>query len=144
MFRISNKTVMTNQLKHLETALGGKLEQNNARIIPGVFKKDGAEVIYFSAPPKGNHRKQFRSITNYTNPPFAKFGGVNESGCCIVLPDGTSFHSLTYHGDLVGWKKDIEEGAKSQGSLLAQIDGRYLHLFDGRTIELNTCTINFD
>lgn len=135
---------MSNQLERLEAALGGKLEQVGFRAIPGFLKQKDSEVLYFSIPTKTTHRKQFHSITNYTNPPFARFGGVSESGCCIKLPDSTNFYALTYHGDLMGWRKDIEEGAEAAGSLLAKIDEGKLNLFDGRSFDLNECKIIFE
>ena len=54
------------------------------------------------------------------------------------------FYALTYHGDLIGWKKDIEEGAKAYGSLLATIEEENFILNDGRVFNLSACQINFD
>lgn len=135
---------MNNQVKSLEMILGGNLEQSDSRVIPGICKRSDAEVFYFSVPEKVNHRKQFRNITNYTSPPFAQYGGASEGGCSIKLPDGVYFYALTYHGDLIGWKKDIEEGAKAYGSLLATIEEENFILNDGRVFNLSACQINFD
>lgn len=134
---------MSNQLEKLEAALGGKLERTDARVIPGLIKRTDVEVVYFSIPAKGNGRKQFRNITNHTTPPFAQYGGVSESGCCIKTPSGMSFYALTYHGDLVGWKRDIEEGAKAHDSILARIEDENISLSDGRMFSLDACQISF-
>lgn len=134
---------MTSKFDQLEAALGGKLEQSGSRSIPGLYPRNGAEVVYFSVTAQRNHRKQFRNITSFTNPPFAQYGGVSESGCFIELPDGTFFYALTYHGDLEGWRRDIDEGAKAYGSILARIEGDNLILVDGKSFSLAACKIGF-
>lgn len=131
------------QLERLEQALGGKLERKDARVIPGTAQVDGTEIVYFADDGRHPFRKQFRVLTEYTNPPHAQSGGVNEQGCKITLPDGQLFHAIGYHGDLAGWRKDIEAGAQALGLLLARIDGDRFFVSDGRVIELTDCTIQF-
>lgn len=135
---------MTNLNKSLEDILGGKIERISDRVVPGIIKKEGSGVIYFSVEKKDDHKKQFRKITNHTNPPFAKFGGVSESGCFIKIPDGTFFYALTYSGDLEGWEKDIDEGASANGSILAKIDGENIKLSNGIFFHLSACEIVFN
>ncbi|MBM6446866.1 hypothetical protein JQF37_25010 [Pseudomonas sp. MIL9] len=36
---------------------------------------------------------------------------------------GPLFHAFSYHGDLEGWRKDIEAGAEGIGLLLTRIEG---------------------
>jgi hypothetical protein len=134
---------LVSQIKRLEQILGGKIEQKGQRAIPGLILRDGVEVIYFSLPPKSNVHKQFRNITNYTNPPFAKSGGVSESGCSIQSPDGILFHAISYHGDLAGWRKDIEAGAQTFNSVLANVDGDDLIVADGRVFDIGKCRVEF-
>ncbi|MEZ2311574.1 hypothetical protein AB6809_33615 [Paraburkholderia sp. RCC_158] len=135
---------MTSQLERLEQILGGKLERDDARVIPGTVAVDGTEFIYFSDDGKNNFRKQFRNLTEFTTPPYAQSGGVNERGCAIALPDGQLFHAIAYHGDTEGWRKDIHAGAKALSVLLAKIEGDKLVVSDGRTFSLNECKIAFD
>lgn len=133
---------MTNELKQLESILGGSIERKNQREIPGLKPRDGAEVVYFSVNEKAA-RELFESITNHTNPPIAQSGGAIEGGCVITVPGGTKFHALSYHGDLEGWRKDIEAGAVAFGVLLATIEMQTIVISDGRTFPLNQCTIDF-
>ncbi len=58
-------------------------------------------------------------------------------------PRDPIFHAISYHGDLDGWRKDIEAGAIGLGLLLAQIKGDQLVISDGRSIPLSDCKIEF-
>lgn len=134
---------MTNELDLLESILGQRIERRNQREIPGLTARDGIEVVYFSVNAKSNARKLFRAITNHTNPPSAQSGGVSERGCVITTPCGIKFNALSYHGDLDGWRTDIEKGATACGVLLAKIEAQVLVLADERVFPLNQCTVEF-
>lgn len=134
---------MSSDREALEKILGGKIEQSNARNVPGVTVVDGQQVVYFSDDGKNKLRKQFNNITCFSEPPNAVRGGVNDRGCKVTPPSGPIFHAISYHGDLDGWRKDIEAGAMGLGLLLAQIKGDQLVISDGRSIPLSDCKIEF-
>lgn len=85
---------MTSQLERLEQILGGKFERQDARVIPGSAAVEGTEFVYFADDGKNKFRKQFRSLAEFTNPPNAKSGGVNDRGCKITLPNNKMFHAI--------------------------------------------------
>lgn len=134
---------MSKDREVLEKILSGKIERSDSRIVPGVTIVDGQQVVYFSDDGKNKFRKQFDGITCFTEPPNAVRGGVNERGCKITPPSGPLFHAISYHGDLEGWRKDIEAGAEGLGLLLARIEGDQLVITDGRSIPLSHCKIEF-
>lgn len=134
---------MSSDREVLEKILGGKIEQPDSRVVPGVTVIGGQQVVYFSDDGKSKFRKQFNDITCFTEPPNAVRGGVNERGCKITPPSGPLFHAISYHGDLDGWRKDIEAGAKGLGLLLARIEGDQFVISDGRSIPLSGCKIEF-
>lgn len=134
---------MNSKLEELERVLGGKLERANSRIIPGADGATTRGVIYFSDDGKNKFSKQFKNITCFANPPNATNGGVSEGGCKIVPPDGPIFHAAIYHGDLDGWRKDVEAGAKGLGLLFARIEGDLFIISDGRLVPLSNCKIEF-
>lgn len=134
---------MTGKREQLESVLGGKIEQSDSRTIPGALAVDGQQVVYFSDDGKNKFRKQFNSITCFADPPSAKRGGVNDRGCKITPPGGPVFYAISYHGDLDGWKSDIEAGAKGLGLLLARIEGERFVISDMRSIPLVDCKIEF-
>ena len=71
---------MTTQLERLGKILDGKIEQRDARVIPGTVEVEGTRVVYFADDGINQPLKQFRNLTTYSNPHFATKGGVNERG----------------------------------------------------------------
>lgn len=134
---------MSAKLEELEKIIGGKLERSNARTVPGIDDSATKKTIYFSDDGKNKFPKQFKNITCFTDPPNAVSGGVNEGGCKVTPPNGPAFYAAEYHGDLEGWKKDIEEGAKGLGLLLAKIENEIFLISDGRNFPITECEINF-
>lgn len=129
------------ELSELEMILGGRLEGSAERTIPGQVAVAGVEFIYFANDGKNKLRKQFRNLTESCDPPNAQFGGVNDRGCSIVLPTGEIFHAIGYHGNIEGWRKDIESGAAEIGILLASINGDSLVISDQRKFLLADCSV---
>ncbi len=86
---------------------------------------------------------QFKSLTMFANPLQATGGGVNERGCKITTPNGVLFHAIGYHGDIGGWRKDIETGARGLHLLLGMIDGDRFVVKDGESFQLRDCKIEF-
>ncbi len=134
---------MANKIEGLEKALDGKLERSDARVIPGTDGATTREAIYFSDDGKNKFRKQFKNITCFADPMNATGGGINEAGCSITPLDGPLFHAVIYHGDINGWRKDIEIGAEGLGLLLARIEGDQFVISDGRSVPLTDCKIEF-
>lgn len=132
-----------NKLSGMEKILGGRLERVSERTIPGEAAVEGVEFIYFSDDRKNKLRRQFRNLTEACNPPNAKYGGVNDRGCTIKIPTGEIFHAIGYHGDIDGWRKDIECSAADLGILLASISRNCLVISDGRKFRLADCDVEF-
>jgi len=126
----------------MERILGGPIGHD--KTIPGSVSIDGKEFVYYCDDGRNPVRKQFSALTQYTNPPHAQRGGVTSQGCSLVLPDGSIFHAIAYHGDLAGWRQDIEEGAAGLKVALAKIDADKIVLSDGREFELSACTAKFE
>jgi hypothetical protein len=107
-------------------------------IIPGTVPVEGVETAYFcDGSAKG---ERFHDLMLRSKPLHAQRGSVYERGCHLTLPDGSIFHAAQYHGDIEGWRKDIEEGAAEQEITLARIDGDKLVISDGRVFDLSECT----
>jgi hypothetical protein len=125
----------------LGNIIGGAIGYN--QIIPGTVESETKEFIYFSDDKKNSVRNQFNLLTQFTNPPHAKNGGVTSQGCSLTLPDGSIFYAIAYHGDIGGWRKDIEEAAQALHLLLAKIKGNQIVIFDGRAFALVDCKVMF-
>jgi len=112
-------------------------------IIPGAVPTNGVETVYFRDDGR-TMLEQFDALaSSYKNPRHAQYGGMNEQGCSLTLPDGSTFHAVQYHGDISGWRQDIEEGAVAQKIALARIEADKLVISDGRVFELSACTAKF-
>lgn len=135
---------MTDFLDDMEKILGAKIERGDSRIIPGMEKIEGMVVVYFSDNgKKDSFKKKFNNLICFTEPPFAKNGGSSELGCTVTLPEGLPFYAIEYHGDIDGWRKDIEAGAQGLGLLLAHIENDRFVVSDGRSFTLSECVVKF-
>lgn len=131
---------MTN---HMEKILGkGPIETE--RKIPGTGMDESEKVRYVSFDGKEQPSRLFRQVTRRIDPPLMTGGGVVLEGCVLKAPDGTSFYSLYYHGDIAGWQRQIESGARELDLLTAKVEREKLVLSDGREFALADCEVQFD
>lgn len=112
--------------------------------IPGTIPRVGTEVIYFSDDGVLDFATQFEMLTRDVWPRRATKGGKLSQRCRLWLPDGSLFHPVRYHGDIEGWRSDIEVGAKQLGISLARIEGETIVVSDGRSFHLAKCKVEFD
>ncbi|WP_243614555.1 hypothetical protein [Shimia aestuarii] len=127
----------------MEKILGAKIQSVAEFGIEGLRDRSGCETIFFEVQDTREPRNTFRKLTNETNPPNAKSGGVSEYGCSIEAPNGTVFYALTIHGDVEGWRKDIELGAEKLRVALAKLDGEMLVVDRQLEFPLSECTVEF-
>jgi hypothetical protein len=127
-------------LSELEKIHGGPIGHKG--IIPGTVSVKGSEIAYFCD--GSSEGERFHDLTMYSKPSHAQRGGVNTRGCHLTLPDGSIFHAIGYHGDIAGWRQNIEEGATGLKIALARIEADRLIISDGRVFNLSECTAKFD
>jgi hypothetical protein len=127
-------------LEELEKLHGGPIGHQG--IISGTVPVEGVETVYFCDDGRNSVWEQFDALA--PNTCHAQHGGMYTDGCHLTLPDGSIFHSVQYHGDIAGWRQDIEEGAAEQKIALARIEAGKLIVSDGRVFELSACTAKFD
>jgi len=114
------------------------------KTIPGTVSVAGIEFVYFCDDGCSLVDEQFDALTQFATPPHAQCGGATLDGCSLTLPDGSVFHAIGYHGDLAGWRQDIEEGAAGLITALARIDAGKIVASDGRVFKLSECIPKFD
>jgi hypothetical protein len=117
----------------------GKITRERA--IPGTRPEEAEKVRYVSFDESQKPSDIFESVVWKLKPPMAKNGGVNLENFTIIIPDGTRFYALKYHGDVPGWQKQIETGAGILGVFTAKIESDTFVLSDGRSYPLSVCTI---
>jgi hypothetical protein len=111
-------------IKQVEKVIGRHILSKDELKVPGTNYTDKRKILYFSDNGKKHKFKtQFFKLMMFAKPSHATHGGGMEQGCKITIPDGLVFHAFSYGGDLDGWRKNIEIGAKGLGLLLAWIEG---------------------
>lgn len=104
---------INNDRKNLERILGGRIEQRADRIAPGINPVAGVEVIYFEADRTARAPRQFDALLDSAGELTVSSGGIVSDSCWITLPSGQCFLALSFHGDLDGWRKAVEAGART-------------------------------
>ena len=112
--------------------------------IPGTRPGESEEVRYVSFQPPHRPADVFREVTRAVTPPLPKSGSVMLERCILTLPDGLRFYALSFHSDVRGWQRQIEEGARMLVLVSARLEDEVLHLSAGRSIPLSDCKVEFD
>jgi len=127
----------------MEKILGGNIHSTAEIGIDGLEGKNGNKVIFFEVRPAETSSKAFFKLTNASDPPYACNGGASEYGCSIETPNGIIYHALKIHGDVDGWKKDVEFGAEQLGFSLAAVRDNKFIVDGNQEYELNDCAVDF-
>jgi hypothetical protein len=126
----------------MEKILGGPIGKKDK--IPGTGSDEAERIRYVSFDGKKAPKKLFRAVTGRIEPLVPTEGTVMLEPCVITTPDGTHLYPLYFHGDIAGWQRQIEEGAKELGLVTAKIEDQALVLSDGRRFALGDCQAQFD
>ena len=114
------------------------------RPLPGTVAVDGKEFLYFEAQDEEHFTDVFFNFREYGGGELPQSGGAVEQGAIIHLPDGRHMFGVSYHGDLEGWRKDIESICEALGLEMGRIEGRAIRLSSGEKIALEDCRIELD
>lgn len=118
---------------------------DNGREIPGATPVEWREYCYVSDDGcnKFIGKGLFDKLTGQIDPPIPTGGGAMAENCKLWLPSGELLHALSYKGDIDGWRKQIEQGAKQLGLFTGKIVNNEITLSDGRSFELAMCKFEF-
>jgi hypothetical protein len=127
----------------IERLLGVKFDRE--RKIPGTIPSDTRKYIYIAHNKDGmDDKDQFNLLSDAMDFSHSSYGGMLEEQFSIITPDGSLFHGISYKGDLEGWRKDIELGAKNLNLPTAVIQDNNIIISDGRSFKLSDCTTEDD
>ncbi len=118
------------------------------RKIPGTIKVEGREFRYISDDGSGvftNFNRKYDDLFCKVTSQYeiAKKGGVISENCKLETLDKGIFYGLSYKGDILGWRKQIELGAKKLNLIIGEIIEDKLILSDGRNYNLSDCKCEF-
>jgi len=114
------------------------------RAVPGTQLFEGREYCYVSNNSQKDFKKTFDELVDYVSPPIPKDGGVINEACKLTLPNGEIFQAISYRGDIEGWRRQIEQGAKALNEKIAKIETDSIVLDDMQSFRLTDCRIDFD
>ena len=97
------------------------VEKQDDPALPGTRPRDVGKVIYIFVPPGGDLSEAFDEVTSRVDPPIPKEGAVLLEYWTIRTPTGDDFFSLYFHGDVDGWRQQIELGARQLGLKMARV-----------------------
>jgi hypothetical protein len=116
------------------------------REIPGSTPVEWREYRYISDAGDNNlfENGLLNKLISQIEPPVPTSGGAITEKCKLWLPSGELLHALSYKGDIDGWRKQIELGAKKLGLFTGKIVGDSIFLSDERCYQLSDCQIEFN
>lgn len=123
-------------VSYIEKMLGMK---NSSYTIPGQKTESDGTIIYLEDQTKSF--QIFDSFTDSLKERKASSGGIMDRACQITLPRGEILHAIYYHGDLAGWRQDIEFSAKELNLLTGVIEKDKIVLSNGERYPLADCKI---
>lgn len=124
----------------MERVLGAQIGRDEEKLWGTGEGEDPQKVRLVTLPIKGSRAGNFSKVTEAVSPPRLKNGGCVLQND-LLTPDGERFAVLTFHGDVEGWQRQIEEGATLLGLKSAKILGDNLVLSDGRSFPLESCKL---
>jgi len=128
--------------KSLQRILGVK--KLDDWMLPGARSSDAGKVIYVFLPNNADPFQEFERVTSVVDPPIVKRGAVFFDAWLVKTPDGEIFYPLYFHGDLEGWRQEIERGATELGLKMAKLEGNKFMVSGGPTFLLTDCTVTLD
>jgi hypothetical protein len=109
--------------------------------LPGVKPDDIGRVIYVILRGHSDSYAAFDEVIAKVRPPIATHGAALVQDWLVRSPAGETFYPLSFHGDVEGWRQQIELGASQLGLKMATVKGRKFVVSDGRAFLLSDCAI---
>lgn len=128
--------------KSLQKILG--VEKVDDPALPGTRSRDAGKVIYVFLPKNADPSDEFDRVTSRVDPPIPRRGAVLFDTWLVKTPDGEVFYPLYFHGDVEGWRQQIELGATQLGLKMAKVKGDKFVVSDGPISLLSDCIITLD
>ena len=114
------------------------------RKVPGTGPGEEDSVRYVSFDDPASIPELFDEALDRIEPKLVRNGGAILEGTKLELPDGAHFFAILFTGELEGWRKQVELGAKALGLATAKVLGGDLIVSDGRSFPLSRCKVEFE
>jgi len=109
--------------------------------LPGKEEVENREYRYVQISSGSTNKKNFISkLAGAHEPLIPQNGGVISENFIIVTPENDKFYGLSYSKDIIGWRTQIEKGAKILLYKIAKIEnGIYFQIENGNMFKLEDC-----
>lgn len=128
--------------KALQALFG--VEKVDAPALPGTRPRDPGKVIYVLLRPGAKMLDSFEEVTAKVNPPIPKHGAALLEHFAITTPNQERFYSIYFHGDVEGWRQQIEFGATQLGLKMAKVQEDKFVVAGGQAYLLSDCAVSLD
>ena len=128
--------------KGLQELLG--VEALDDWMLPGTTPRDADRVVYVFLPDHADPSHEFTKVISRVDPPIPKNGAVSFDTWLVKTPAGEAFYPLSFHGDVDGFREQIELGAIQLGLKVAKIEGDKFVVSGGPAHRLSDCTVTLD
>ena|SRR5688572_15094443 len=109
--------------------------------LPGTRPQDIGRVIYVLLQRHTDSYDAFDEVISKVRPTIATHGAALVEDWLVKTPTGEIFYPLFFHGDVEGWRQQIELGATQLGLKMAMIKGDKFAVSDGPSFPLSNCAI---
>ena len=110
-------------------------------ILPGIRPQDIGRVIYVLLHGHTDSYEAFDEVISKVRPPIATHGAALVDDWLVKTPEGETFYPLFFHGDVEGWRRQIELGATQLGLKMAKVEDDKFAVSDGPVFLLSDCTV---
>lgn len=110
-------------------------------MLPGTRSQDIGKVIYVLLQDHADSYDAFDELFLSVSPPIGTHGAVLVEDWLVRTPPGEIFYPLFFHGDVEGWRRQIELGAKQLGLKSARIEDDDFLVSGGPEFPLSECVI---
>lgn len=128
--------------KALQELFGVKKVDDPA--LPGTRPRDVGKVIYIFLPNDVDQSDSFAEVTAKVDPPIPQHGAALLEYFAVKTPNHENFYSIYFHGDVEGWRQQIELGAKQLGLKMAKVHDDRFVVVEGPSYLLADCAVTFD
>ena len=123
----------------IEKVLGGSVTPFDQEPLPGTNESSDRIVIFVQDRPGLAVANQLKEVSRRISPPHIKHGSVGATMHALRLPDGMLMHAFRCAGDLVGWRHQINQGARELDLATGTVDHQNIVLSNGTSFELSAC-----
>lgn len=113
-------------------------------MLPGTRPLDAGRVIFVFLPDYADSSHEFDRVTSRIDPPIPTNGAVLFDQWLVKTPAGEIFYPLFFHGDVEGWRQQIELGATQLGRKMAKVEGDKFIISGGPAFLLSDCAVTLD